>query len=475
MTDHDHTTDLPNDQLRDHLADDHGVVTFADDSESDLLVMHDGVHRIVRHDPPAEEVPAEVRQARAEVELYRLKQAELAYDVAMPTTLRERMAYARSLASSGLIPKAFRSGRGGEDGQRETVANVLLAVELGNTLGLSPLQALCQINVVEGKPALGAEGQLAQVLQAGHDIYVDDERSDRTKATVVAQRAGQDRVHTIVYTLDDAVAAGLCRIVDGKPHARSSQGKPLPWETSTPDMLVWRAVTRTCKRVFPDVTGGLAATEDEPGTQYAGPQSDIGRALTNPPAKATRTAAEADSVEDDLALFTDETGPWWTHAGATVRRRNKLQLAADRLAVAAEQGDDRVPEPQADDVVDAELVDDPVPSHAGMLADDSLGDPAVIVDVAAEADALAAELADAEPVAVDEPLDAAADELPADAEEPAQPLDRNALWAEVEALAQTRGKSVPQLLARHVLATRVNPEDMDAAQLAAFLNAQRGL
>lgn len=173
------------------------------------FVPEDDEWPLVRHTEGGEqaaapEVPEAISAARAEVELYRLKQAELAYDVDMPSTLRERMAYARSLSSSGLIPKAFRSGRGGDDGLKETTANVLLAVELGNTLGLSPLQALCQINVVEGKPGLGAEGQLAQVLKAGHDLYVDEDRSNREQATVVAQRAGQDRVHTIVYTLDDA-------------------------------------------------------------------------------------------------------------------------------------------------------------------------------------------------------------------------------------------------------------------------------
>lgn len=441
---------------------------------------------LVRHtdaqpaQPPAPEVPPAILEARAEVELYRLKAAEQSYDVAMPTTLRERMSYARALAASSLIPKAFRSGRGGDDGLRETTANVLLAVELGNTLGLSPLQALCQVNVVEGKPSLGAEGQLAQVLKAGHDMYVDEERSDRTKATVVAQRDGSERVHTITYTLDDAVAAGLVRMVEGKPYARSQAGKALPWETSTPDMLVWRAVTRTCKRVFPDVVGGLAAADDEPGTQYGSPSAGAA-AAQEAPARASRPAA-TDSVEDDLALFTEATGPWWVHAGATVRRRNKLQLAADRLADAAAADDDRVPrqDDSAADIVDAVVVE-PDEAQAGPLADDDLGTaPAVVVDMEAEvADITAAlaeeaalvEPAEAEPTYGDDSLALPED----DTHGQDAVVDRAQVWATVEALAAERGKTVAQLLARHTLATRVNPEDMTADQLQAFLNAQRGL
>lgn len=499
--------ELDDDALHAHLEADHGLSLYEDDSHDDYLVMHDGAHRApapVPAAPPVPEVPQAVQEARAEVELYRLHQAEKAYDVDMPHTLRERMAYARSLASSALIPKAFRSNRGGDDGFRETTANVLLAVELGNTLGLSPLQALCQVNVVEGKPGLGAEGQLAQVLKAGHDLYVDDS-SDRTQATVVAQRKGSERVQRITYTLDDAVAAGLVRIVEGRPYARSATAnKPLPWETSTPDMLVWRAITRACKRVFPDVTGGLAVVDDEPGTQYAQGAATT-TAAQEAPARASRPAA-TDSVVDDLALFTEQTGPWWQHAGADVRRRNKLQLAADRLAEARKWGDDRVP--AADDVVDAELVDEGVP--AGPMADDDLGTaPAVVVDVGQEVadlqDQLAREQREAstdshlaaagaandagDPATETHPVvtEAAAVTDPAVAgtvghmvghvtdDAPPAALDRTQLWDAVEALAAERGKTTTQVLARHTLATRTNPEDMTAEQLQAFLAAQRGL
>lgn len=482
-------------QLRHHLENDHQVDVYEDDSSEYLVALHDGHHRQPAPEPvaPAEEVPAEVRAARAEVELYRLKQAELAYDVDMPSTLRERMAYARSLASSGLIPKAFRSGRGGDDGLKETTANVLLAVELGNTLGLSPLQALCQVNVVEGKPGLGAEGQLAQVIKAGHDIYVDDDASDATKAVVVCQRDGQDRVHRITYTLEDAIRGGLVRIVEGQPYARSSNGKALPWETSTPDMLVWRAVTRACKRVFPDVVGGLAAVDDEPGTQYA-PGASSPAATPTAPARATRAPAATDSVEDDLALFSDTAGngPWWVHAGATVRRRSKLQLAADRLADALAAGDDRVP--PREDIVDAELVEDQPVAEPAQADPTPAPEPATVVDVGAEAAELRTHLAAVpdEPVHADPVEGEAQDITPADADpwtepaddqpvvedppaEPTAPADRAELWAQVEALAKARDKTVPQLMARHVLATRVNPEDMTADQLQAFLAAQQGL
>ena len=141
---------------------------------------------------------------------------------------------------------------------------------------------------------------------------------------------------------------------------------------------------------------------------------------------------------------------------------------------------------------------------AGPLADDGLGGETVVVDVGQEVADLQEQLAReqreattdaslahadavndaADPATVSEPvvegtvahLSAVPEEAPpADDDAPAAPLDRAQLWDAVEALAAERGKTTTQLLARHTLATRTNPEDMSAEQLQAFLNAQRGL
>jgi hypothetical protein len=66
---------------------------------------------------------------------------------------------------------------------------------------------------------------------------------------------------TITYRLDDAQRAGLVTIDDdGRPRARSRNGKPLPWETFTADLLWARAVSRLARRQFPDVTATPSRT-----------------------------------------------------------------------------------------------------------------------------------------------------------------------------------------------------------------------
>lgn len=477
--------------LRLHLDTDHGAQVFEDDDPDALQAMHEGMHR-QRITPPqaAEpETPAAIVEARAEVEHYRLNAAEKAYDVAVPDTLRERMAYARALSQSGLIPRAFRSQRPGEDGVRETTANVLLATELGRELGLSPLQALTSVNVVEGRPGLGAEAQLARILDAGHDAWID-EASDSLSATVhgIRYRDGEPgRQQSFTYTLEDAQRAGLCRIVDGRAHARSKSGNPLPWETATPDMLVWRATTRMGKRMFPDVVRGLAVSDGGEGEHYA-----PARVTTAEQAPArVRTAEPVEGVEDqvqaDLALFPD--GRWWEHAGAQVRRRTKLQLAADRLADvrAANGSHPRIPEPPNVEDPDAEPVDAEVVNDTGQPADVPGVD---VYPPAGATDAEAATVAEppqsdldalhgpgAEATLAEAYADGSVFSDSAEAAPPAvlaeAPENRRAdLWAQVFALAEAKGKTVHQLMARHVLAVRKNPEDMEADDLAAFLDAQ---
>lgn len=327
--------------------------------------------------PPPPVEPHEVVVARAEFQREVATRRENALDSAELSTVRQRMIYATELARAGILPRAFRSARPGEDGFRETAANVLLAFDAGSDLGLSPMASLRLINVVEGKPSLGAEGVRACILNAGHDIWTDDDTPVRNgygiavSATVHGSRNGSERSYSATFTLDQAAAAGLCAVErdeDGEVRtvrARSQSGKVLPWEAYTGDMLENRATTKLARRAFPDVTGGLSYERDElapetvaqPGPPPARASRQQASAPTSPaPAADEQQGEPADEVLADLALFS-EGDPWWKHAGANVRRRTKQQLAADRLAKAREAGDERVPA-SPDEPVDAEIVPD---------------------------------------------------------------------------------------------------------------------
>jgi hypothetical protein len=135
-------------------------------------------------------------------------------------------------------------------GLRDRPAAVLGAVLLGRDHGLGPVEALRLVDVVDGRPSLSSELLMRLYRGAGHRVEI--ERADTEAVELVGTRGDNGDTVTVTYTLTDAERAGLVRVVDGRPIARSRQGKPLPWETHTADMLWARAVTRLVRRLAPD-------------------------------------------------------------------------------------------------------------------------------------------------------------------------------------------------------------------------------
>src|SRR5262245_58144478 len=78
-------------------------------------------------------------------------------------SLSEKMQYAKALAQSNLLPASYR----------QQPANVLLAIEMGESLGLVPIQAINSIHVIEGKPSASADLIAALIRRAGHKLRVE--------------------------------------------------------------------------------------------------------------------------------------------------------------------------------------------------------------------------------------------------------------------------------------------------------------
>ena len=97
-----------------------------------------------------------------------------------PTTaLTEHMEFARIATSgtgSSILPDVYRGNP----------ANVLIAVNLGASMGLSPAESLYRIAVIKGKPSASAELIAANVRKAGHKLRV---RGDETTCTAQIIRA----------------------------------------------------------------------------------------------------------------------------------------------------------------------------------------------------------------------------------------------------------------------------------------------
>lgn len=188
---------------------------------------------------------------------------------------------ATAVANTEIVPKAVR-------GKPESVLAIILA---GAEAGISPMQALGKIHVIEGRIAVSGELMRAQVLAAGHDLWVDE--LTNTRCTMSGQRAGSPRVSSVTWTIDDARAAGLL-------------GKD-PWKRYPRAMLEARATSELCRLLFPDVLAGLTYTPDEieeQGTLGMAPDGTVvepvRRTRTRSTAKAGHVATAAPAELPDL-------------------------------------------------------------------------------------------------------------------------------------------------------------------------------
>lgn len=178
------------------------------------------------------------------------------------------------------------------EGLRGKPEAVMAAMLKGHEVGMAPMQALSHIHVIKGKVGISAEGQRGLVLAAGHSIRV--KKLDPTVCTLVGTRKGETESTEITYTLDEAKKAGIA--------------KGNNWQNHPTDMLLARATTRLCRAVFPDVTGGLAATEELYDIDAADAGEEPGTVKRRAPAKkatarkAAESKPEAPAVNDEPEL-----------------------------------------------------------------------------------------------------------------------------------------------------------------------------
>lgn len=161
--------------------------------------------------------------------------------VLQPSNFAELVRFAEMAAGSDLMPKDYK-GRPG---------NVMIAVQMGSEVGLSPMQAIQSIAVINGRPALFGDALIG--LVRAHPKFENikewiEGTGDGRTAFCMIKRAGNDAA-TSRFSVADAKTANLW-------------GKSGPW-TQYPDrMLQSRARAFACRDVFPDALKGLQSAEE---------------------------------------------------------------------------------------------------------------------------------------------------------------------------------------------------------------------
>jgi len=216
--------------------------------------------------------------------------------------------------------------------------NLLYAISYAESLGIHPMTAITGIHVIEGKPSASAQLIGSLVRRAGHKLRVT---GDDHKATAVIIRADDpDFEFRVEWTFERAKAAGLT-------------GKSV-WKNYPAAMLKARAITEVAREGCAEALFGVIYTPEELGADGNIGEDGSFTSITvtasplTPPRDWVREAEATDDV-DALRKLHREAVEAFAPADtldAIVSRGRSLAEAAQAATV------------EADDIVDAEVVED---------------------------------------------------------------------------------------------------------------------
>lgn len=155
--------------------------------------------------------------------------------------LAEKIEWSKMLATSTLLPKSYRNQPG----------NLLFAAEYADSLGVSRINAITSIHVIEGKPSASADLMASLVRRAGHKLRIE---GDDTYAAAHLIRADDpDFTYTARWDMKKARAAGVA-------------GKQV-WQNYPGAMLRARAITEVCRMGASEALLGVIYTPEELGAE----------------------------------------------------------------------------------------------------------------------------------------------------------------------------------------------------------------
>lgn len=145
---------------------------------------------------------------------------------------------ARAMSASGFFPDS------------KSAAQAIVKILAGQELGFGPFASMTGVNIIQGKPTLGANLLAAAIKRTGKYNYRVVEMTDQV-CDLAFFEAGQEVGHSR-FTMDDAKKAGLT----GKTN----------WTAYPRNMLFARALSNGQRWYAPDVFNGATVyTPDELG------------------------------------------------------------------------------------------------------------------------------------------------------------------------------------------------------------------
>ena len=189
-----------------------------------------------------------------------------------PETIEDVQRVARIFYDGGLMPKHFYEDKrvAPEDRRPAGIAGLATMIMYGAELGLSPMQAMRMMHVIEGRPVLSAEGCVALIKRSPKCVFFRVvEESDEHCVCETSRRADDGKVeppHRLTVRvwwgkIDEVPKAekGLLYVLP----SRNRDGSLAPaWQRTPGRMVKARCSSWLGHDVYEDVLAGLYSAEE---------------------------------------------------------------------------------------------------------------------------------------------------------------------------------------------------------------------
>lgn len=159
---------------------------------------------------------------------------------------------AKALSASDLVPAQYKNN----------VANTLVALEIANRIGASPLMVMQNLNIIHGRPSWGSSFIIAAINGSGKFTalrFVGD-LAKGIKA-VCQEKATGELLEGPLVTMEMAKAEGWV----------SKSGSK--WQTMPELMMRYRAAAFFGRLYAPEITMGMHSTEEIVDIQHEEPKA----------------------------------------------------------------------------------------------------------------------------------------------------------------------------------------------------------
>lgn len=188
-------------------------------------------------------------------------------------SMQDQMQFAQLVTEGSMVPKDYQN----------QPANALIAIGLGQSMGLSPAESLYRISVIQGKPTASAELIASNIRKAGHILRVQSDEQNLSVTATVYRADDPEFPHTVTRDMNWAKQMGLASKENYKKQALT--------------MLQWRAISGVGRLACPEALYGVQYTPDELGDMPA-------------TSRPSRTAQPVEQVAED-PQFESITADQW--------------------------------------------------------------------------------------------------------------------------------------------------------------------